>query len=243
MKPYRGGAIGIVAMTSDQVQQDVGAVLLAAGLSRRMGVPKALLRWRDGESLLAYSVRNLLAVGFRPVVVVLGHEAARMRSVLEPLVQSLPSSQSRRLLTVVNPGYRSGRVGSILCGVREALASSPQAPALLVANVDCPVSQETLHTLRFAARSLPGRLLRPVFAGVGGHPPVIPYTLYSELQQIEEQNDGLRALFRRYPWLVTDVAVPDATCLLNLNTPQSYLHACRQFDVEAGLSGSGVRLT
>ncbi len=50
------------------------AILLAAGESRRMGQPKALLPWQ-GTSLLAHQVAAIRSAGVDRVVVVLGHRA------------------------------------------------------------------------------------------------------------------------------------------------------------------------
>lgn len=62
----------------------VGAVILAAGASSRMGTNKLLLPV-EGEPMVHRTVRRVLDAGFSPVVVVTGHEAARVQEVLAPL--------------------------------------------------------------------------------------------------------------------------------------------------------------
>ena len=58
------------------------AVILAAGASRRLGQAKQLVKL-DGEPLLRRAVRIADEVGCQPIIVVLGFEAHRMRSVLD----------------------------------------------------------------------------------------------------------------------------------------------------------------
>lgn len=62
----------------------VGAVILAAGASSRMGTNKLVLPV-EGEPMVHRTVRRVLDAGYRPVVVVTGHETARVRAVLAPL--------------------------------------------------------------------------------------------------------------------------------------------------------------
>ena len=61
------------------------AIVMAAGAGRRMGArPKALLL-RDGEPLVARQIRLLRGEGVARIVVVLGHHAGAIESVLRPL--------------------------------------------------------------------------------------------------------------------------------------------------------------
>src|SRR5919106_2111206 len=62
----------------------IAGIVLAAGDSSRMGTNKLLLRFGE-ETVLRRSVRCAIAAGLDPVLVVLGHEAERVRSELDGL--------------------------------------------------------------------------------------------------------------------------------------------------------------
>ena len=62
----------------------VGAVLLAAGASSRMGRNKMLLPV-DGVPMVRRTAERLLAAGVAPLVVVTGHEAERVHEALAGL--------------------------------------------------------------------------------------------------------------------------------------------------------------
>ena len=81
----------------------IAAILLAAGESTRMGRPKQLLDWQD-QPLVAAQTQTLLAAGCRPVVVVLGAHASRVRP-------ALPARADVQVTT--NRNWRSGRASSI----------------------------------------------------------------------------------------------------------------------------------
>ncbi|MEX2599910.1 MAG: nucleotidyltransferase family protein, partial [Dehalococcoidia bacterium] len=144
----------------------VAAVLLAAGESSRMGRMKALLPWRDEEPLVAYQARTLHAAGYGPIIIVLGHKAGLVASVLP---MDVPAS------TVFNKHYRQGRSTSITAGVR-AVASTPP-DALLVTSVDQPRSVAMLRALREAWEQERPALAVPSLDGRGGHPPLFAGTL------------------------------------------------------------------
>lgn len=62
----------------------IAAVVLAAGASRRMGTNKLLLPV-EGEAMVHRTVRRVRDAGCDPIVVVTGHDAARVREALAPL--------------------------------------------------------------------------------------------------------------------------------------------------------------
>src|SRR5690554_4236235 len=87
---------------------ELGAVVLAAGLSSRMGTRNKLLLPFHGEAILRRVVRACLAVCDLPVRVVTGHEADRIAA----LLADLP------VVLVHNPDYRAGQMTSLVAGLR-----------------------------------------------------------------------------------------------------------------------------
>ena len=100
-------------------------MLLAAGLSTRMGEPKALLPWM-GTSLVGYQLEQLRASRVEGVVVVLGHEA-------EAVMSRVAGRMGVKV--VVNRGYERGRASSVVAGVG---AVPTEATGILILNVDQP---------------------------------------------------------------------------------------------------------
>ncbi|HLF04627.1 MAG TPA: nucleotidyltransferase family protein [Dehalococcoidia bacterium] len=212
----------------------IAALLLAAGESRRMGRLKALLPWPsqygEGTTLLAHQIRALQEAGVDRVVVVLGHQAERLRPVVEALQQEGLSGVS----WTANPHYRQGKTTSIKAGLA-ALASEPlesdQGKAwdsLLILNVDQPRTADTLRHLLAQHRQGGSRITIPTYQGKGGHPVILDAALRDELREIDEATEGLRAVVRRHQGSVRRVAVDTAEVLWDLNTPEQYREAVRE---------------
>ena len=192
------------------------AVLLAAGESSRMGSPKALLPW-FGASLLEYQVAQLLETA-TSTVVVLGHDADRIAEAV-----TIPPG---RVAVVVNPLYRLGPHTSIRAGV-EALPHD--IDAVLVQAVDHPLPASVLRSI-ISAHFRQGRLVTvPTHLGQRGHPPVFSATLRPDLLSLTEERQGLRELMRRYLHGTAEVALSAPELLLNINTPEDYHQALKQF--------------
>jgi molybdenum cofactor cytidylyltransferase len=139
----------------------IPGVILAAGSSTRLGRPKQLLMWR-GRTLLQNVVEAAAASNLSGLVVVLGHEAARISEVL-----TLP--EGARL--AYNPDYQSGQASSLRVGLN-ALSDDAHAAAILLS--DHPyVSAALINRVldEFDPSSAP--LVRPKFGDVPGHPVVV----------------------------------------------------------------------
>jgi molybdenum cofactor cytidylyltransferase len=184
------------------------ALLLAAGESTRMGRPKQLLEW-DGSTLIDYQIRELLAGGVDEVIAVLGHRADDVR----------PFAESAGARCVFNEGYRAGRAGSIRTG---ASAVAENALAIVVLNVDQPRGRDVVRAVLNGHRSSDNLITTPAYGGRHGHPAVFAGALLPELRGVDEISEGLRAVNHRHANQRGEVAIDDATVLLDLNVPADY---------------------
>ena len=128
-------------------------VILAAGESRRMGSPKALLQYR-GQTFLDTLI-SLFAARCSPAIVVLGANADEIRRGI----------RSAEATFVINPDYRTGQTSSMQCGLR---AVPSDAEGVLFTLADHPaVAASTVDALLAPPRPF---LRVPRFEGRRGHP-------------------------------------------------------------------------
>ena len=191
----------------------VWAILLAAGESSRMGQLKALLPWRD-TTLLEHQLRSLLDAGVQQVIVVLGHDADR----LKPIVEAFDGAS-----WTLNEDYLQGKTTSLKVGV--AALAGQQLSDVLLLNVDQPRSTETVRTLLERHRASSFLITIPTHGGKGGHPIFIAAKLLPELAEIEEESQGLKAVVRRHADATERFELDDPSLLWDLNTPEEYQKA------------------
>ncbi len=195
------------------------AILLAAGASRRMGAPKALLPW-SGRRLLEHQVLEILATRVSRVVVVLGAHREQLLPLVERGVRTLGGSfqGGSRLAWVMNADWPSGKCSSIRCG---AGAVSPRSDHILLAAVDQPLAAEVLEAI-FAAHERAGRAITiPRVGGRRGHPVAVRALLVDELKRLSEEREGLRYLVREAERKgeLNEVEIAAEPVLWNLNRP------------------------
>ena len=168
----------------------VAGIVLAAGTSSRFGPENKLLATVDGESIVRHAVRTLLESPVDPVVVVLGHEADRVRQALDGL----------DVETVLNERYETGQASSVRTGIvalgeRDGGAGDTSHEAALVALGDMPfVAPSTVETILDAYARGVGDAIAPAFEGVRGNPVVFDRRFFEALADVDGDVGGREIL-------------------------------------------------
>lgn len=192
----------------------VGAVLLAAGGSIRMGKVKQLLPWR-GKPLVRYAAELAYSSGLNPVVVVTGSAA----EAVEAALSDLP------VLITRNENWESGQAGSIQTGIQAIpgecgaavflLSDMPQVPASLI------LSELELHS------RISTPIIVPRVGGSRTNPVLFDRVTFADLTILTGDTGG-RALFDRYPVHWLDLG--SVSSLKDVDTPADYQWLMGQTD-------------
>ena len=158
-----------------------GAIILAAGESRRLGQAKQLVVHR-GRPLLRGVAGEALAAGCDRLVVVLGARASEVRSALAGLPVDV----------VVNEGWAEGIASSIRCGVEAAEREGWEGALLLVC--DQPALRSAhLERLLGARHGGPGAVASR-YAGSVGVPAFFDRALFPRLRELRGDEGAKRVL-------------------------------------------------
>ena len=160
-------------------------MVLAAGLSLRMGRPKLLLDW-GGKPVVRRAVERVKAGGVDEVVIVLGHEGQAIREALKGLPVRF----------VKNPEPEAGQAGSIACGVA---VLGPAVSAALIALGDQPaLPPEVIPRLLQAFKETGKPIVAPLYRGVQGNPVLFAATVFPELRTLTGDR-GARSVVEKDP--------------------------------------------
>ncbi len=189
--------------------RSVAAIVLAAGRSTRMGGPNKLLETISGKPLVRIAAEQALSSRASPVVVVSGHERARVEAALAGLDVRL----------VHNPDYAQGLSTSVKAGLA---ALPPESEAAIVCLGDMPQVTSALIDRLIAAFD-PERnalVVLPTFSGKRGNPVLWSRRFFPELIALEG-DVGARHLIGAYPEVVTEVPVENAAAMVDIDTPDA----------------------
>jgi molybdenum cofactor cytidylyltransferase len=186
----------------------INAIVLAGGESRRMGRPKALLRFA-GETFLEHIVSVLKDCPVARITIVLGADAETIKKQVD----------LSRVDVVINKRYKDGQLSSLIAGIE---SMPKETEGILVCLVDMPFVTEKVVTRIVAEFKATHRaIVQPVFAGRRGHPVLFSKLLFDELRNAPA-DQGARYVIHSNEDKVIEVQAPDDSILISINTLDDY---------------------
>lgn len=188
----------------------VGAVVLAAGQSRRMGTPKMLLPWGD-TTVIGRVARVLKDAGVAQMVVVTGANRTEVEAAL----------QEEEILLAHNSQYQRGEMLTSLQVGLHALREDIQA-ALVVLGDQPQIEGQVVRQITERAGESAQPLVVPSYQKRRGHPWLVRRALWSELYAMDGERETLRDFLNRRAQQIEYVNVDTGSVLLDLDTPEDY---------------------
>ncbi len=191
----------------------IPAIILAAGLSSRMGRSKALLpTGPDGPTFVRHLSANLLAGGVADVLVVGRPDDDGLRAEVE--------GGGPGVRFVVNAHAENGQLSSAIAGLNAA--DRPGVHAVMVTPVDTPLIQPTtvraLLTI-FATHRPP--IVRATYRGRHGHPVIFGREVFDALRHADLAI-GAKAVLRAQAARLVDVDVDNPGVVHDIDEPGDY---------------------
>jgi molybdenum cofactor cytidylyltransferase len=182
----------------------IGAVILAAGMSSRMGETKQLIRLGE-NTLLEQVVEIVRSCRVDEIVLVLGHQAETIKKRVG----------IKNLKVVINESYQQGMGTSLRTGLA-ALSSGMNAALIVLA--DQPfVRAETLDRLIDQYEQSGAQIAIPIYKGFRGNPVLLGRSVFPEVMALTG-DIGCRAIFGNHVEGIVKVLVDDIGILLDLDT-------------------------
>lgn len=192
---------------------NVVAIVLAAGESRRMGRPKMILPW--GKSTVIVQVLNtLIQAGVGKVIVVTGGHHLEMEQALDGYIYS------SHLRLVHNPDFANGEMlRSLQVGLKVA---DNDVQAALIALGDQPQMQvEVVKKVLQVYQLKHAGLVFPSYQMRRGHPWIIDRRLWAQLLSLRSPQT-LRDFTRLNESMIEYLLVDNDSIYQDMDTPEDY---------------------
>jgi len=205
----------------------IPAIVLAAGRSSRMGVPKATLVFNERDTFLSHIVRTFHAANVDDVIVVLGHDGDE---IAHSLVQSDVAAR-----IVMNHEYDRGQLSSLQAAL--TLIDRPGVDGMLVTLVDVPfLTPPTVHAVLERYRQTRAAVVRPTSGNRHGHPLLVARSLFDAIRHADDRT-GVKPLVRAHASLEGDVPVADEGAFVDVDTPEDYEQLFKRPSPDRGTVG------
>lgn len=202
----------------------IGAIVLAAGESRRMGASKVCLPFA-GKTVIEHIILTLKGAGVRETVVVVGHEKDLIEKLLE----------TASVEVVFNPDHKAGMLSSLRAGLRHA--SSSWDGVMVVLGDQPAIREGTVFALMNEFTKYPEAIHVPVYNGRRGHPLLFP-DRYRDAVLRQYDDVGLRGLLQAHPDCVRELNVDSDTVLTDMDYPEDYERELRAFEARESVGNS-----
>ena len=191
----------------DRVSNKAGAVILAAGESRRMTTPKSFLSFNENSTFLEQILDTYYQWGCNEIIVVMSKRTDEMTGRTRPV----PPAVS----TVMNHHPEYERYYSVKLG----LGALKNYDFCFVQDVDNPFIDADILDVLFENRD-PDAYVSPVFDGKGGHPVLLNRKNINFIRNYQENSANLKEVLNTMDR--KKIEMKDDRILININTPEEY---------------------
>ena len=188
---------------------NISGILLAAGMSTRMGQPKQLLPF-GRSTVIETVIETVLASQLVEVMVVLGHQRQQIE----------PKLTGHRLRIIDNPDYRAGMLTSVQAALKQI---SPSSPAFALMLVDQPlITAGTINQVLEAHRSTTMPITIPQYRSRRGHPAIFDGQFIAEILALDWESRGMKEILDRHREQIHYLPVETDSILRDMDTLQDY---------------------
>ncbi len=200
---------------------NVTAIVLAAGLSTRMGENKLLLPWRRGRSIIHWVVEQIIASGVKDILLVTGRDREKVEN----------ETTFDEVRYIFNPDYSDGEMlHSLQCGIR---ALSEDCECILIVLGDQPqLDQFVIGAILEYHELYPEEvLIVPSYQKRKGHPWLVGRPLWKSIMDLKPPQN-LRTFLIQHNEEIKYVSVNNPAILVDMDTPEEYQNALKNMEKE-----------
>ncbi|MCD4832476.1 MAG: NTP transferase domain-containing protein [Bacteroidales bacterium] len=195
-------------MQNNKTKKEFSVIILAAGKSSRMGIPKLSLKYDDNNIFIKHIINEYERFGCKEIVIVVNETGKNYLT-----ENKIKFSDNVKIVINKHPEWH--RFYSLKMGAKSLSKDS----VVFVHNVDNPfVNHEVLNKLLISSHK--ADYIGPEFNGKGGHPVLLSEKIKNDVRSTKEDQLHFKEFLNQYP--KRRVKVDDEKVLVNINTLEEY---------------------
>lgn len=173
----------------------LAVLILAAGNSSRMGVPKQLLKWK-GTNLLQHTINTVSEVDADHIILVLGANFEKIK----------PNISTDQITVLYNKYWEKGLGNTIAFGIKYIKESLPNIENVIVLLADQPlVDSNYLNKMISIHNLISNKITCTLYKqGKFGVPAIFNRKYFEELSQLNQDN-GAKNILKKYSEILSSV--------------------------------------
>ena len=192
-------------------KKPTAGIILAAGISKRFGTSKQLIKLSKGY-MIEYVIRACLASELNKIYVILGHHHKEILKALSENNKSFPTNQ---LEFLINPQYRRGLSSSIRAGLTSIKNTFGSVMFLLA---DQPLVDSALINLMLKQYYRSDKnLCVPTYMGKRGNPTIFSSEYFSHLKSVKGDSGG-KDIIMAHPEDILMIETDSPACVYDIDT-------------------------
>lgn len=190
-----------------QPLKNCSALILSAGVSSRMGFPKAFLKWDEHTFFLEKIINEYTSFLCREIIVV-------VNKLLMDYYVDKKAGFLAKVKIIVNDFPELPRFLSVRMGFQNVTSGF-----CFLQNSDNPFTDQELLTKLYADRKSDG-YVSPVYLGKRGHPVLLGSNMFHEILNTQDNSVVLSDILKKYSRFEVESKTDKILC--NINTPEEY---------------------
>ncbi len=191
------------------ILKEYAVLILAAGFSGRMGIPKLSLPFDENRNFATKIIHTYRSAGCKNIALVVNRQGQELLNEQKTL------SAGSNISVVLNAYPERERFFSLQTGLKTFQTGTP----VFIQNIDNPFVESTL-LYKLANALKPGTFVVPRYNGHGGHPVLLSSKIVHDLTTFPDYRQNLRDFLQKYPKI--SCPVEDEKIFVNINSPEEY---------------------
>ncbi len=188
-------------------KKPTAGIILAAGMSTRIGQTKQLLKVKN-RSLIEWVLDAALDSMLDSIIIVLGHNARQIKKTIGK------KKSNTRLSVILNPNYRDGLSSSVQAGLLKARKSHS---CMFLLGDQPMINTHTINHLLVSFWNSEKEICAPTYKGKRKNPTIFAHSFYDRI--LKTQGDiGARDIIKAHPENTLYVELNSRLCFIDIDT-------------------------